>query len=73
MATSVGYWDSCSGCTESEDGYVSTERYPVHPKYNVPTGCGCGECKGRGVVFHPMTKAMIKAIEEDGRALAKSK
>lgn len=57
MACSVGWWQSCSGCTESVDGYVSARDYPLHPKYRVQQGSGCDECKGRGVVFFPFTKA----------------
>jgi hypothetical protein len=57
MGCSVGYWHSCSGCTEGEDGYVNTRDYPIHPKHGVPTGGGCSECRGKGVVFQPFTKA----------------
>lgn len=60
MGCSVGYWQSCSGCTDGVDGYVNSRDYPPHPKYGVATGSGCDECKGRGVVFHPLTKADAK-------------
>lgn len=57
VGNSVGFWKSCSGCVESEDGYVNPRDYPLHPKYSVSQGGGCDECKGRGVVFFHFTKA----------------
>jgi hypothetical protein len=56
MGISVGYWQSCTGCTESEDGYVNEDHFPPHPKHGVPQGMGCDECKGKGVVFQRWTK-----------------
>jgi hypothetical protein len=67
MGCSVGFWQSCSGCTESEDGYVNTKYYPIHPKHGVPTGGGCSECRGKGVVFHPFTKADAETWMQDFR------
>lgn len=72
MGCSVGYWASCTGCTDSVDGYVDESLYPLHPKHGVPTGGGCEECKGRGVVFHRLTQADVQQIERDARALTKS-
>lgn len=40
MGNSVGFWKSCTGCTESEDGYVNPRDYPDHPKHY--RGCLCG-------------------------------
>lgn len=58
MGNSVGVWQSCTGCVESEDGYVNPKDYPLHPKHGVPQGGGCDECKGhRGVVFFHFTRA----------------
>lgn len=57
MGCSVGFWKSCSGCTESVDGYINPKDYPPHPNHQVPQGAGCDECKGRGIVFEPFTKA----------------
>lgn len=65
MGCSVGYWQSCSGCTESVDGYVNEDHYPMHPKRGVPTGGGCSECKGKGVVFERFTKADADAWERE--------
>ncbi|MBY0561530.1 hypothetical protein [Hyphomicrobium sp.] len=67
MGNSVGYWDSCSGCTDSVDGYISHRLFPIHPKHHVHVGSGCDECKGKGIVFHPFTKADAKAFEEWAR------
>lgn len=63
MGNSVGYWQSCTGCTEGEDGYVNEEYYPIHTKHGVHTGGGCEECKGKGIVFVPFTKAMADDLE----------
>ena len=35
MGNSVGYWQSCTGCTEGEDGHVDERYYPIHPKHGV--------------------------------------
>jgi len=48
MPCSVGFWQSCSGCYETEDGYPVGD-YPIHPKHYVPVGGGCRECKGKGI------------------------
>ncbi len=67
MGCSVGYWQSCSGCTDSVDGYVNPRYFPTHHKHHVPIGMGCDECKGRGIVFHPFTKAMAADFEQWAR------
>ncbi len=61
MSCSVGFWQSCSGCTDDVDGWLNPAHYPSHPKHGVPTGSGCDECKGKGVVFVPWTKADTEA------------
>ena len=74
MGNSVGYWLSCSGCTDSVDGYVNERYFPRHPKHGVPTGMGCDECRGKGIVFHPWTKAQeanyLKEMDEIDRDIA---
>ena len=67
MTCSVGFWNSCSGCTDGVDGYVNSKYFPPHPKHGVPTGMGCDECKGKGIVFHPFTKADAAFLAEQGR------
>jgi hypothetical protein len=56
-----GYWKSCTGCTESEDGHL-VGYYPMHPRLGVAIGGGCDECKGKGVVFQRFTKAEAQAM-----------
>ena len=53
----AGFWQSCSGCCESVEGYVNPDHYPTHPKHRVATGSGCDECKGKGVVYIRWTRA----------------
>lgn len=72
MPCSVGFWQSCSGCYETEDGYPVGD-YPIHPKHYVPVGGGCRECKGKGIVFHPWTKADAEGFREFAIEVLKSK
>jgi hypothetical protein len=67
MGCSVGFWQSCSGCTDGVDGFVNPKHFPTHPKHGVPTGMGCDECRGKGVVFQRFTKADARAWEEMAR------
>lgn len=70
MGANVGWWQSCTGCTESEDGYVNSRDYPDHPMHpGVPQGGGCDECKGKGIVFFHFTKADAAWCERQGREL----
>jgi len=48
-----GFWTSCSGCTDSVDGYVNPKYFPTHPVHGVPQGMGCDECGGSGIVHNP--------------------
>ena len=70
MSNSRGWWQSCSGCTDGVDGYVDPKLYPPHPKHGVQTGGGCSECKGRGVVFFPFTKADEEWCAQEARKSA---
>jgi hypothetical protein len=70
--SSDGYWQSCTGCTESEDGHL-VGFYPMHPRLGVAIGSGCDECKGKGVVFHRFTKADAAWCEEEARRTLRSK
>jgi hypothetical protein len=70
VGANVGFWKSCSGCTEGEDGYVNPRDYPDHPKHpGVPQGGGCSECKGKGIVFEHFTKADAAYWAEYARTL----
>ncbi len=68
MGNSRGWWQSCSGCVEGEDGHLVGD-YPPHPKHGVPQGGGCEECEGKGVVFFPFTEADAKAWDKIGSEL----
>lgn len=68
MGCSVGFWRSCSGCTDSVDGYVNPKYFPTHPKHGVAVGMGCHECKGKGIVFHRFTKADAAAWDAWARS-----
>lgn len=45
-----GFWHTCSGCHNTEDGH-SIGEYPHHPIFNCTQGSGCGECGGIGVIW----------------------
>lgn len=46
----AGFWRSCSGCHETEDGY-DVGHYPHSQLFNCKVGAGCSECGGIGVVW----------------------
>lgn len=48
VLVAVNWVDSCSGCTETSDGY-NVNGYPRHPKHNCLVGAGCDECGYTGV------------------------
>ncbi|WP_264858167.1 hypothetical protein [Burkholderia cenocepacia] len=45
-----GFWRTCSGCHESEDGHPVGE-YPYSETLQCDLGAGCGECGGIGAVW----------------------
>ncbi|MPQ71457.1 hypothetical protein [Pseudomonas sp. MWU12-2323] len=45
-----GFWDSCSGCHETEDGHP-VGKYPYSQLFGCALGAGCGECGGIGAVW----------------------
>ena len=51
----VGYWKSCSGCHETNEGY-ETGHYPYSEVFQCHVGSGCSECGGIGVVWEHHTK-----------------
>lgn len=72
MGANVGWWKSCSGCTEAEDGYVNPRDYPDHPMHpGVPQGGGCHECKGKGIVFFHFTKADAEWCAQEAKNLSR--
>ena len=51
MAEDGGCWMACSGCQESDEGYVSEKYYPFSPIFRCQPGGGCSECGGIGVLW----------------------
>lgn len=47
---SSGFWRSCSGCLETEDGHP-VGRYPYSNVFKCQLGNGCSECGGIGAVW----------------------
>ncbi|EZP57461.1 hypothetical protein [Sphingomonas sp. RIT328] len=52
MAEDGGCWTACSGCQESDEGYVSEKYYPYSPIFRCQPGGGCSECGGIGVIWN---------------------
>lgn len=48
-----GFWRTCSGCYESEDGYPNGH-YPHSDVLGCTLGGGCSECGGLGAVYDPI-------------------
>ncbi|MCA7888235.1 hypothetical protein LGM58_34205 [Burkholderia contaminans] len=50
LASGKGFWRTCSGCHESEDGHPVGE-YPYSDILQCDLGAGCTECGGIGAVW----------------------
>lgn len=50
LASGDGFWRSCSGCHETEDGHP-VGHYPFSAILNCDLGGGCSECGGIGAVW----------------------
>jgi hypothetical protein len=50
IAEGDGFWKSCSGCYETEDGQ-NVHGYPYSPVFGCDLGNGCSECGGIGAVW----------------------
>lgn len=50
MAESGGWWRSCTGCLDSDDGHP-TGHYPYSDIFKCRLGGGCHECGGLGVTW----------------------
>ena len=63
---SGGYWHSCSGCFESEDGHASGD-YPHSPVFGCQQGGGCSECGGLGAVWADLyyVDAMLEGAQDE--------
>jgi hypothetical protein len=61
----VGFWRSCSGCYETEDGHP-TQRYGYSDALGCSLGAGCSECGGLGAVWDNTDyQAMADFMAED--------
>lgn len=50
IAEGDGFWKSCSGCLETEDGQ-NIHGYPHSTVFGCDLGSGCSECGGIGAVW----------------------
>lgn len=50
VAEGDGFWRSCSGCYETEDGQ-NVHEYPQSDVFDCVLGGGCSECGGIGAVW----------------------
>jgi hypothetical protein len=50
LAEGDGFWQSCSGCYETEDGQ-NVHGYPHSKVFGCVLGSGCSECGGIGAVW----------------------
>lgn len=50
IAEAAGFWKSCSGCYETEDGQ-NIHGYPHSAVFGCELGGGCSECGGIGAVW----------------------
>lgn len=50
VAEGDGFWRTCSGCHEAEDGH-DVGHYPFSPEMGCTLGGGCGECGGLGAIW----------------------
>ncbi|MGX5887837.1 hypothetical protein [Burkholderia gladioli] len=50
LAAGDGFWRSCSGCHETEDGHP-VGKYPYSAILKCDLGAGCSECGGIGAVW----------------------
>lgn len=70
MEEDGGCWHACSGCQESNEGYVSERDYPYSPTFKCQPGGGCRECGGIGVLWSDGTflASYSDALELDAPA-----
>lgn len=66
LAKGDGFWRSCSGCHETEDGHP-VGKYPYSKILECALGAGCSECGGIGAVWDNTDyRAMGNAFERAG-------
>ncbi len=59
-----GYWHSCSGCHETNEGH-ETGWYPYSKIFNCYLGSGCHECGGIGVIWDHHTAEMLADLGQE--------
>jgi len=64
---SGGWWHSCSGCYDTEDGHP-TAPYPHSPALGCDVGSGCHECGGLGAVWEYYSPEQLAEMQKDGAA-----
>ena len=65
MKEGAGFWHSCSGCHETEDGHP-VGSYPYSDVFKCALGNGCSECGGIGAVWDNTDyDAMAVGLESD--------
>lgn len=50
VSEGAGFWQSCTGCYEGEDGH-NVNGYPFSETFDCVLGGGCGECGGIGAIW----------------------
>ena len=62
----AGFWRSCSGCYETEDGHP-VGQYPYSEIMGCALGSGCSECGGIGAVWdnNDYTPACSSCLDDD--------
>lgn len=61
----AGFWSSCSGCHESEDGHP-VGSYSYSKLFGCALGGGCSECGGIGAVWDNVDYTELLAAELNG-------
>lgn len=64
-----GFWHSCTGCYETEDGHP-VGHYYYSETLRCPLGAGCRECGGIGAIWDPIDYEALIAEEEAQHAAA---
>src|SRR5437868_10340340 len=70
-AAGLGFWQTCTGCHESEDGY-DNGHYPFSPAFDCKLGSGCSECGGIGAIWDTTNyKDLVKfSLEQEAAVKA---
>lgn len=69
VAEGDGWWQSCSGCLECEDGHPIGD-YPYSDAFKCQVGGGCGDCGGLGVTWHD-ARGLAEWCEEQAAEMSR--